>query len=134
MSIYLKPNELKIKNEQGQYVGLNIAAEGSVQDYLDAIEAKGLETIDNIPSDYTTLSEEVDDLRDDVDGIIDNTLTQTSKAADAKKTGDEISLLKNGQLTGSSLTFNKGTADETTITAAQLATLVSLTSAEGVNF
>ena len=105
MSIYLKPNELKIKNGQGQYIGLNIAAEGSVQDYLDAIEAKGLETIDNIPSDYTTLSEEVDDL------------------------GDEISLLKSGQLTGSSLTFNKGTANETTITAVQLEALVSLTSA-----
>ena len=65
---------------------------------------------------------------------IDNTLTKVGQAADAKKTGDEINLLKNGQLTGNSLTFNKGTENEITITAAQLETLLSLASAEGVEF
>ena len=65
---------------------------------------------------------------------IDNTLTKVGQAADAKKTGDEINLLKNGQLTGSSLTFNKGTENETTITATQLSALLSLASAEGVTF
>ena len=65
---------------------------------------------------------------------IDNTLTKAGQAADAKKTGDEINLLKNGQLTGSSLTFNKGTENEVTMTAAQLKALLTLASAEGVQF
>ena len=39
------------------------AIEDAKQDAIDAVEAKGIETINSIPDNYTALSDEVDDLK-----------------------------------------------------------------------
>lgn len=106
MPISLKPGQIKIKNNLGNYTNINILAEASMQEYLDAIEAKGEETIESIPNDYTALNNDVEDLKDYIEQINDSNF----------------------------ITLGKGTKDEVTMTAAQLKTLLSLASAEGVTF
>lgn len=106
MPISLKPGQIKIKDNSGNYTNINILAEAATQEYLDAIEAKGEETIDSIPADYTALNNDVENLKDNIEQI------------------------KNSN----SITLGKGTGDEVTMTAAQLKALLSLTSAEGVTF
>ena len=58
MPVYLKPGVLKVKDSNGDYIGLNIFAERSVE-----------EVIESIPSDYTELDGRVDDLEDTVEGL-----------------------------------------------------------------
>lgn len=75
MSVYLKPGQLKIKDENGDYTGINTVALESTAEYLeemetkgdqimDDIETKGEETLESIPEDYTALSEAVDELNE----------------------------------------------------------------------
>lgn len=75
MSVYLKPGQLKIKDENGDYTGINTVALESTAEYqaqmetkgdqiIDDIEAKGEETLASIPEDYTALSEEIDELNE----------------------------------------------------------------------
>ena len=63
MSIFLRPSSMKIKDANGNYIDTNIFAQESTQEYLDAIEAKGEETIASIPQDYTNLSNEVSNVK-----------------------------------------------------------------------
>lgn len=74
MSIFLKPGQMKVKDENGDYTGINVLAEESAAEYMeametkaaeleDAIETKGEETIESIPSDYTELTNEVNEVK-----------------------------------------------------------------------
>ena len=76
MPITIKSTELKYKNPStGQYQGIDAVAERTTSEQCALIEAKGAETIASIPSDYTTLSDTVDDLTSDVsdlNGAINN--------------------------------------------------------------
>ena len=63
MSIFLRPSSLKVKDANGNYRDTNIFAQKSTQEYLDAIEAKGEETLASIPQDYTNLSNEVSNVK-----------------------------------------------------------------------
>lgn len=92
MPINLKTNEINYKDPStGDYVGINAVAERSTADYVNAIHAegttqynsletkgadertaienKGAATIASIPSDYTSLSGEVDDLKNAINNI-----------------------------------------------------------------
>lgn len=75
MPVYLKPGELKVKDDGGNYSGLNIFAQESVQEVIESVQ----EVIDSIPPDYTELTGEVDDIKSDlnVTEIPDSTLTST---------------------------------------------------------
>lgn len=70
MPITIKSTELKYKNPStGQYQGIDAVAERTTSEQCALIEAKGAETIASIPSDYTTLSDTVDDLTSDVSDL-----------------------------------------------------------------
>lgn len=80
MSVYLKPGQLKIKDENGDYNGINVVALESTEEYLTEIEtkgtqikaqieAKGAATKASIPEDYTALSEEVSELNERLEPI-----------------------------------------------------------------
>lgn len=60
MSIFLKPGMVKVRQEDDEFSEINILAESSSQAYLDAIQAKGEEVLESIPSEYGDLVEEVD--------------------------------------------------------------------------
>ena len=72
MPIALKPGQVKVKDSSGNYTNINILAEASTQDYLDAIEEKGEQTKASIPEDYTALSETVDELDGELPTIFSN--------------------------------------------------------------
>lgn len=72
MSIFLRPSSLKVKDANGNYIDTNIFAQESTQEYLNAIEAKGEETIASIPQDYTNLNNEVSNVKADLNHQIDN--------------------------------------------------------------
>ena len=72
MPITIKKGALKYKTQQGEYEGVDVIAEttttqqvAAIRDAasaeISAIEAKGVETRANIPNDYTTLSDEVNE-------------------------------------------------------------------------
>lgn len=74
MPITIRQNTVKFKDQNGQYHGLDVLTDHTATEsiaavnsagatQISAIQAKGQETIESIPSDYTTLSEEVSDLR-----------------------------------------------------------------------
>ena len=67
MPVYLKPGILRVKDSDGNYIGVNIFAERSTQECMDAVEEVE-ELIESIPSDYTELEGRVDDLEDAVEG------------------------------------------------------------------
>lgn len=69
MSVFLKPGEVKVRDENGNYKGINILAETSTQECLDAIEEKGEQTKASIPDNYTALSEEVNSLNERMDNL-----------------------------------------------------------------
>ena len=63
MPITIKSTELKYKNPTtGQYQGIDAVAETTTSEQCALIEAKGVETRASIPSDYTTLSDAVNNL------------------------------------------------------------------------
>ena len=60
MPITIKSTELKYKNPStGNYQGIDAVAETTTSQQCALIEAKGIETRATIPSDYTTLSDNV---------------------------------------------------------------------------
>lgn len=75
MPYVLKPNKLFVKNPEGDgYLPQNIVTDASTADQVSnieaagaiqitAIQAKGAETRGSIPDDYTTLSDDVNDLK-----------------------------------------------------------------------
>ena len=63
MPVTIKVSQIKYKDNNGNYVGINGVAEQSTQEEIAAIEAKGAQTIASIPADYTTLSNTVDTLK-----------------------------------------------------------------------
>lgn len=65
MPVYLKPGELKVKDDGGNYSGLNIFAQESVQEVIESVQ----EVIDSIPPDYTELVGEVDDIKSDLEQL-----------------------------------------------------------------
>lgn len=91
MSIILKPSALKVKDDNGNYIGTNMFAAESTQEYLDAIEtigtqtqtaistastqaqsameAKAEQTIESIPEDYTELAGDVSELKADLNEL-----------------------------------------------------------------
>lgn len=100
MPIILKPSALKVKDDNGNYIGMNMFAAESTQEYLDAIEtigtqtqtaissastqaqaameAKAEQTIESIPEDYTELAGDVTELKADLNQIIvDNKVIPT---------------------------------------------------------
>lgn len=71
MPITIKSTELKYKNPStGQYQGIDAVAETTTSQQCALIEAKGAETIASIPSDYTTLANNVSDLSDAINDKI----------------------------------------------------------------
>ena len=80
-------------------IGL-VTEEGATQ--VELVEAAGEEVIESIPADYSEMTADVAALKSTVSSIIDDTLTQTGKAADAKATGDDLA--KTIQWNGTALT------------------------------
>ena len=84
MPITIKTGYLNVRDEQGNYIRNNTVAEQTTAEQVADIEAagaeeilaienKGIETRASIPSDYTTLSDDVSELQSAV-GELDNTL------------------------------------------------------------
>lgn len=83
MPITIKQNTFKYRNpDTGDYDGVDVLAETTVdeliadieeaaEDQIDAIEAKGEEVIESIPSDYSELADQVDDLKTDFGDVAD---------------------------------------------------------------
>lgn len=63
---------LNVRGDDGEYIKLNTVAEQTAQEQIAEIEAKGEEVRKSIPSDYTALSNEVDDLKSAVNGSMLN--------------------------------------------------------------
>ena len=94
MSISIKTDSWKVKDENGQYRGTAIfsstlptEAQQIVQQSEQAITAKGAETLASIPSDYTDLSNEVDDLKSEIDEIITPDIVSTTETLTKNTTG-----------------------------------------------
>lgn len=83
MPYTIKSANMKYKNNNGEYVGINAISDNTTDDQIAAIEsagassaatqeaaieAKGEEVLESIPQDYTTLSAEVTDLKNDLNG------------------------------------------------------------------
>lgn len=92
MSVFLRPNELHIKDPvTKEYSGMNaVIANDSIQEVFDeleeavsdaetAMETKAAETIASIPDDYTELSNEVDELKADLNANSDYLLSKSVK-------------------------------------------------------
>lgn len=81
MAITIKAEAMKYRNSGGTYTGFdaiaqettaqqvaNIQSAGATQ--IGAVEAKGVETLDSIPDDYTALQAEVDDVQRALDNAV----------------------------------------------------------------
>ena len=63
MPVVLSPNKFYTKNQSGtDYLAANVISSQTTEEQCAAIEYKGAETLASIPSDYTNLSEQVNDL------------------------------------------------------------------------
>ena len=82
MPITIQNNKLQIRNAEGNYVNIDAVSDATVAERLTEINAagqaqisaigrKGTETLASIPSDYTELSGEVDDLNSAIGEKID---------------------------------------------------------------
>ena len=95
MPITIKSTELKYKNPStGNYQGIDAVAETTTSQQCALIEAKGVETRASIPSDYTTLSDTVDNLNSAIISKADflNTIYHDSlKGKKISIIGDSIS-------------------------------------------
>ena len=74
----------------------------TAQTAAEAAQAAAEAVAESIPEDYSEMSDDVAALKSTVANIVDATLTQTGKAADAKATGDEIA--RTFQWNGTALT------------------------------
>ena len=67
MAVTLRPNEIKLRTQTGEYQSPVVLGDTTVADHVAqvnaAITAKGEETLESIPEDYTELSGEVADLK-----------------------------------------------------------------------
>lgn len=74
MPVTFRAADVKYKNSQGQYQGINSVSETTTAEQVAAVntaggtqvaavQAKGQEVLNSIPSDYTALSDDVDDLQ-----------------------------------------------------------------------
>ena len=64
MPVVISPNKLYAKNQAGtDYLTANVISDQTTAEQCAAIEAKGVATRASIPSDYTTLSDSVSDLK-----------------------------------------------------------------------
>ena len=74
MSVTIINNKLKVKDENGNYIGINAISDAATQEKIAAINAAGTTQINaittqgettraTIPSDYTVLSDDVDELK-----------------------------------------------------------------------
>jgi len=81
MPVTIKSAAMKYKDASGAYVGIDAISETTTSEQVaaitaagaaqqTAIEAKGAETRDSIPDDYTALSDEVDSLRSAIDNNV----------------------------------------------------------------
>ena len=80
-------------------------AQGAAEDAqtaAEAAQAAAEAVLESIPEDYSEMSDDVAALKSTVANIVDASLTQAGKAADAKATGDEIA--KTFQWNGTALT------------------------------
>lgn len=59
MPITIKSSRMQYRKSNGDYVGVDAVSERKTAEMIADIEEKGEETIDSIPSDYTTLSNDV---------------------------------------------------------------------------
>lgn len=87
MPLTIKPSLMKIKNEQGEYVGFNGVSEG------DQLE-KVVETVEDWLDENISGESEV---------VIDTSLAVSGAAADSKTVGDELASIKN-EMEGGSIT------------------------------
>lgn len=72
MPVVISPNKLYAKNQAGtDYLTANVISDQTTAEQCAAIEEKGAATRASIPSDYTTLSDSVDDLKSALDTLID---------------------------------------------------------------
>lgn len=87
MAVTLRPNEIKLRTQTGEYQSPVVLGDTTVADHVAqvnaAITAKGEETLESIPEDYTELSGEVADLKsalnDDFNTVIGKNLVNPSK-------------------------------------------------------
>ena len=88
MSVTLKSNILNYKNGD-EYVGLDVISDKTTEErvaeinsagaaQVSAVQAKGAETLDSIPDDYTSLQGEVDDLKSAIASVIVNNIFTTN--------------------------------------------------------
>lgn len=68
MPATIKKSVFKYKNQNGQYVNVDMAAERPLAEQIAEIEAAGKEVLESIPSEYTELEGRVDDLEEAVEG------------------------------------------------------------------
>lgn len=117
MSIILKPSALKVKDDNGNYIGTNMFAAESTQEYLDAIEtigtqtqtaistastqaqsameAKAEQTIESIPDDYTELAGDVTELKADLTELEDDLNDKADEPSGTKSAGKVYCLDEN---------------------------------------
>lgn len=112
MSVTLKQGLMKYKNGQGEFVSINsIGEETTAQqvseinsagaEQIAAVQQKGEQTIASIPSDYTNLSNEVDDLKSTInewDSTIKRFNVTATNGLDATKEDNRSTDVGTGKL------------------------------------
>ena len=66
MPVTIKKSVFKYKNQNGQYINVDMAAERPLAEQIAEIEAAGEDVLESIPSEYTELEDQVDDLETDL--------------------------------------------------------------------
>ena len=91
---------LNVRGDDGEYIRYNTVAEETVDEMIEDIEAAGAATIASIPSDYTTLSNEVDDLQSAVDelGSLDDYITNVGCEYLTERTDGKLYWLSGGKV------------------------------------
>ena len=64
MSVVLRPTTMKVRNEGEEFQGFNVVADEKVAEKVAALEAKGQEVLESIPSDYSELVARVEALEE----------------------------------------------------------------------
>ena len=65
MSVILRPTTMKVRNDgETEFQGFNVVADEKTSEKIAAIEAKGQEVLESIPSDYSALVARVEALEE----------------------------------------------------------------------
>lgn len=141
MPITLKKGILKYKNTNtGQYEGVDVVAETATSDQVEAIEdaasaeisaieAKGAETRESIPDDYTELSDEVDELKSAI--VIDeNILSSETNITINKGIFDG---LEPGFVNNDGAIYSTGTHSHITIPATGIKSISTVVGSQPIN-